>query len=66
VWCLPATITSNALSYSFSQTSHVAIQMSFARRGRPGGVRFVSSKIDRLSKLSPGSTSRSRASHFVA
>jgi hypothetical protein len=40
VWCLPATITSNALSYSFSQTSHVAIHKLFARRRSFGGVGF--------------------------
>src|SRR6266480_6786695 len=41
VWCFPPTITSNALSYSFSQTSHVAIHKSFARRCSCGGVRFI-------------------------
>src|SRR5437773_4870025 len=29
VWCFPSTTTSNALSYSFSQTSHVGISQTF-------------------------------------
>jgi hypothetical protein len=42
VWCVPSTTTSNALSYSFSQTSHVAIYKSFARREVRGGVCLIS------------------------
>src|SRR5204862_4173543 len=42
VWCLPLTATSNALSYSFSQTSHVAIHKCFARRELCGGVGLIS------------------------
>jgi hypothetical protein len=38
VWCFPPTTTSNALSYSFSQTSHVGIYNSFAREAVSGGV----------------------------
>src|SRR5437773_2857029 len=38
VWCSPPTTTSNALSYSLSQTSHVAIHKCFARRTLCGGV----------------------------
>src|SRR5437764_6935329 len=37
----PATTTSNALSYSFSQTSHLAILKSFAGRQSCGGVAFI-------------------------
>ena len=40
VWCFPPTTTSNALSYSLSQTSHVAIHKCFARREVGGGVQF--------------------------
>ena len=35
---LVGTITSNALSYSFSQTSHLAIHKVFARRPVYGGA----------------------------
>jgi hypothetical protein len=41
VWCSPPTTTSNALSYSLSQTSHVAIHKSFARRDLRGGVHLI-------------------------
>jgi hypothetical protein len=40
VWCSPPTTTSNALSYSLSQTSHVAIHKCFACREVGGGVQF--------------------------
>jgi len=33
--------SSNALSYSFSQTSHVAIHKSFTRRGLRGGGQLI-------------------------
>src|SRR5262245_33348262 len=36
----PRKTTSNALSYSFSQTSHLAIHNSFARDDVSGGVLF--------------------------
>src|SRR5213595_3245608 len=40
VWCSPPTTTSNALSYSFSQTSHIAIHNCFEREAVNGGVYF--------------------------
>src|SRR5438046_9925293 len=41
VWCSPPTTTSNALSYSLSQTSPVAIHKCFARRTLSDGVCFI-------------------------
>ena len=41
VWCFPPTTTSKALSYSFSQTSHVAIHKCFARRELRGGAQLI-------------------------
>ena len=38
VWRSPPTTTSNALSYSFSQTSHLGIHNSFAPEAVTGGV----------------------------
>src|SRR5206468_4503521 len=46
VWCFPPTTTANALSYSFSQTSHIAIHKPFARRKLRGGVQFYCSELN--------------------
>ena len=46
VWCSPPTTTSNALSYSFSQTSHVAIQNDFAPRHLCGGVHVLFERVE--------------------
>jgi hypothetical protein len=72
VWCSPPTTTSNALSYSLSQTSHVAIHKCFARRTLCGGCllhlrrRITSGHVCGCCRCASGAVRRCRGSSHSA